>query len=209
MHISAYKSCLDFYSTYSKYLPEDYSVVEVGSQNVNGSLREIFKNHNYTGLDFATGRGVDIVILDPYKFPLPNETADVVICSSCLEHSEMFWLTYLEMLRILKPHGLLYINAPSNGAYHLYPVDCWRFFPDAGDALISWAKYNGLNPILLESYMTPPDNDIWKDFVAIFCKNNAYKEQYVSRVLDTKTNFFNGKTNKSNLILNQKDYISQ
>ena len=30
---------------------------------------------------------------------------------------------------------LFYLNAPSNGEFHRYPVDCWRFYPDAGGAL--------------------------------------------------------------------------
>ena len=31
---------------------------------------------------------------------------------------------------MLRPAGLFYLNAPSNGDFHRYPVDCWRIMPD-------------------------------------------------------------------------------
>jgi hypothetical protein len=39
--------------------------------------------------------------------PLKNDFADVIVSSSCFEHSEFFWLLFNESLRILKPNGLL------------------------------------------------------------------------------------------------------
>ena len=58
-----------------------------------------------------------------------------------------------EALRVLKPTGLLYINAPSNGAYHRYPVDCWRFYPDSGVALQNWGNRSGYECALLEFFI--------------------------------------------------------
>src|SRR5579871_6551941 len=72
-------------------------VVEIGSQDVNGSLRSTCPSaFEYLGLDFAAGKGVDVVLQDPYELPLEAESADIVLSSSCLEHAEMFWLVYLE-----------------------------------------------------------------------------------------------------------------
>jgi SAM-dependent methyltransferase len=208
MHKSAYKSCVDFHKTYSDYFPQDCHVVEIGSQNVNGSLRPIFSQNRYTGVDFAQGNGVDIVLTDPYKFPIPDESVDVVVSSSCFEHSEMFWITFLEAMRILKPTGLFYMNAPANwGAYHLYPVDCWRFLPDSGNALVSWAKRNGINAMLLESYLTHPDEDVWVDFIAVFLKEASHNQIYPFRILDSKTDFFNGHKNDLSSILNFVEYL--
>jgi hypothetical protein len=36
---------------------------------------------------------------------------------------------------VLRPGGLLYVNAPSGGEYHAWPVDCYRFYDDAWGAL--------------------------------------------------------------------------
>ena len=137
MHVSAKKNGELFFETYVKSL-NSVTIVDVGSMDVNGSLKEVIpKNSKYIGVDFAEGKGVDKVLKDPYNLPFENNSVDVVVSSSCLEHSELFWLSFIEIIRILKPNGLFYLNAPSNGAFHRYPVDCWRFYPDSGKALVN------------------------------------------------------------------------
>lgn len=168
-------------------------IVEIGSQDVNGSLREIAPPAcEYVGVDFVAGKGVDVVLSDPYSLPLESGSADIVLSSSCFEHSEMFWLVHLEILRILKPKGLFYLNVPSNGAFHRYPVDCWRFYPDSGRALVSWARRNGIGAALLESYVSAQIGDIWNDFVAVFVKDEKYAAEFPHRILDRKSDFQNG-----------------
>lgn len=168
MHPSAMQGAKDFFNKFSNEFVEP-TIVEIGSQNVNGSIREAAPPCKYIGLDFEKANGVDIVLEDPYHLPLPNQYADMVVTSSCFEHSEMFWLTFLEGVRILKTNGLFYINAPSAGDYHAYPVDCWRFYPDAAGALKTWAKHNKYD--LTVEYSTVLDSQ-WKDFVVVYRKNS-------------------------------------
>lgn len=185
------------------YLKRDnLIVVEIGSQDVNGSLRSVFRNHNYIGVDFAVGNGVDIVLSDPYSIPLGDESVDVVITSSCLEHSEFFWLMFNEMLRILKPNGLLYINAPSNGEYHRWPVDCWRFYPDSGVALEKWGKRSGYNVVLLESFTGVQEEDMWNDFISVFVKDETNTSDYPDRMHSRITTFTNCRTYGNDAIIN-------
>jgi SAM-dependent methyltransferase len=196
MHPTAMSNCKIFFDTYSDYFSKNKltKVVEIGSQDVNGSLRLVCPSEfQYTGVDFVPGKGVDIVLSDPYSLPFDNESADIVLSSSCFEHSEMFWVVFLEIMRVLKPSGLFYLNAPSNGAFHRYPVDCWRFYPDSGDALISWAKRNGINAVLLESYISNQRMDGWNDFVGVFLKNKQFLKMYDRRILDHFNDFKNGK----------------
>jgi SAM-dependent methyltransferase len=115
-----------------------------------------------------------------------------MLSSSCFEHSEMFWLLYLEIMRTLKPGGLFYLNVPSNGEFHRWPVDCWRFYPDSGRALITWAKRNGMKAELLESYTSTQIGDQWNDFVAVFVKDGDKAALFPRRILDTKTDYANG-----------------
>ena len=149
-------NAMAFFDTYLKSDHPGYFLIEIGSQivpNVTTSLREICPaNAEFVGVDYAKGKGVDVVLTDPYTLPFEDNSVDVCMSSSVFEHSEMFWLLFLETLRILKPGGLLYINVPSNGHFHRYPVDCWRFYPDSGTALVNWARRSGLNTILLESF---------------------------------------------------------
>ena len=167
MHPSAMQTAKDFYAKFSSEFVEP-TIVEIGSQNVNGSIREVAPPSKYVGLDFQEAKGVDIVLQDAYSFPLPDNYADIVVTSSCFEHSEMFWLTFLEGVRILKPRGLFYINAPSTGDYHPYPVDCWRFYPDADKALLTWAKRNGYD--LTVEYKATLEGT-WGDFIVVYRKN--------------------------------------
>ena len=199
MHNTA-KTIADlFFQTYTTDQIDNPTVVDIGSQNINGSLKEICpKNMKYIGVDFAPGVGVDIVMEDPYKVPFGDGQIDYCICSSVFEHSEMFWLLFVELLRILKPHGLLYLNVPSNGHFHRYPVDCWRFYPDSGNALVNWAKRCGLKPILLESFISlqqAPHK--WNDFVSVFLKDDAYTRKYPNRITDQYDAFYNALTIES------------
>jgi SAM-dependent methyltransferase len=195
MHHTAMMNCRRFFDRYGESVPmkDGVTVVDIGAQDVNGSLREVTPGHfTYIGVDMVTGKGVDIVLDDPYSLPLESESADIVLCSSCFEHSEMFWLLFLEIMRVLKPTGLFYMNAPSNGAFHRYPVDCWRFYPDTGNALVTWARRNGINASLLESYTSRQDQDHWNDFVAVFLKDKTHASLYQDRVTSTFCNFDNG-----------------
>jgi SAM-dependent methyltransferase len=151
------------------------------------------------------GNGVDIVIRDPYRMPFPDVSTDVVVSSSCFEHSEFFWLTFLEVMRILKDDGIFYLNAPSNGVFHRYPVDCWRFYPDSGHAMVAWGKYNGYDPILLESFIGQRSTEgIWNDFVAVFLKNARFSGKYPGRIIHSLTDFCNGYSSERPGILNGK-----
>jgi len=121
---------------------EALRILDVGSQDVNGSYRPIFDGEAWTyhGLDMAPGPNVDIPLAGPYDWSrIPTSAYDVVVTGQALEHVEYFWITILEMARVLRPGGLLCAIAPSGGFEHRYPVDCWRYYPDGFRALARWA----------------------------------------------------------------------
>ena len=193
MHPSSLHHAEVFHNTYLSTSRKPRKIVEIGSQDVNGSLKSVFhKKHDYVGLDFVEGKGVDLVIDDPYSLPLQSGSADVVLCSSVFEHSSMFWLLFEECMRVLKLGGLLYLNVPSNGMVHRYPVDAWRFFPDAGLALEEWSARQHLQGVLLESFVggrfgEGPEGQ-WCDFVSVFVKGESHKRKYSRRMVDSLTN---------------------
>ena len=89
-------------------------MLDIGAQDVNGSLRPLVpEGCRYIGLDFEAGPGVDLVLDDPYRLPFDAGSVDTVVSSSCFEHVEFFWLMFNEVLRVLKPNGLFYLNVPS------------------------------------------------------------------------------------------------
>ncbi len=195
MHPTALMNCKNFFDCYGKYyaLNGQVKVLDIGSQDVNGSLRSVTpQKFEYVGVDFVAGKGVDIILDDPYSLPFEDESADIILSSSCFEHSEMFWVVFLEIMRVLKPRGLFFLSVPSNGIFHRYPVDCWRFYPDSGNALVTWANRNSMNITLLESYISGQMNDIWNDSVAIYLKDKSFANQFTDRVTNNFKDFNNG-----------------
>jgi len=166
-------------------------VLELGSLNINGSLRDFATPATeYMGVDLVPGKSVDRVISDPYKLGFPEGSFDAVVSSSCFEHDKFFWLSFLEICRVIKENGVVYINAPSNGPYHTYPIDCWRFYPDAALALAQWAGYNGVKMTLIESFIVQGKNVHWNDCVMIFKKgeHHDYAGPYLSNYYSTINN---------------------
>lgn len=206
MHPTALSNGKLFFDTYVAPLGA-VRVVEVGSQDVNGSLRQVAPpDVRYLGIDFAEGKGVDVVITDPYALPFDDGSIDVIVSSSCFEHSEMFWLVFLEIMRVLRPGGLFYLNVPSNGSFHRYPVDCWRFYPDCGGALVAWAERNGQSAALLESYTSEQRDEMWNDFVAVFVRDARRAGEHPRRITDGFTDFRNGKRLGLSVFLQPAEY---
>lgn len=185
MHKTALEHAKLFFDTYSSD-PTGRKIVEIGSQDVNGSLRGFAGAGNeYLGVDFVAGRGVDVILTDPYVLPFEDDSFDVCVTSSCFEHSEFFWVLFLEIVRIVRPGGLVYINVPSNGFVHQWPVDAWRFYPDSGQALQNWARRNGMDVALLESFIGRQRTSLWNDFVGVFVKNAAEASRWPRRMVES------------------------
>lgn len=172
MHDSAYRIGELVMQTYCD-LP-NARILEIGSMDVNGSLRDAAApTTRYVGLDLEAGKGVDVVIQPGEELPFDDNSFDLIMASSAFEHDPRFWETFGEMCRVAQPGGHIYVNVPSNGGVHRYPLDCWRFYPDAGIALVSYAEAQGIDIQLVESFVGRKSSDAWdgwNDFVAIFRK---------------------------------------
>ena len=210
MHPSALESFKKFISIYLKFV-ENPNIVEIGSfvKNDHNELKSsilrssVDTKFKYTGLDIVDGPNVDLLLKDPYKISLPDNSVDVVVSISTFEHTEFFWLVYLEILRILKPGGLFFLNVPSNGMYHRQETDNWRFYPDSIIALEKWGIRNNFNPKVLEHFTTDhKGRDIWCDYVSVTIKDAKFCDKFPNRIVDEINNFRNGRTNKSDKILN-------
>jgi SAM-dependent methyltransferase len=68
---------------------------------------------------------------DVTNLKLNTNKYDYVICDQVLEHVENPFLAISEMNRVLKPNGLLILTTCFMNFYHKYPIDYWRFSPDA------------------------------------------------------------------------------
>lgn len=108
------------------------NVIEVGSMDVNGSVRPLFESYKpkrYLGVDISPGPGVDVVcnaekLLDVFE---PN-SFDLVISTEMLEHVRDWQKVISNLKALAAPGGIIYISTRSRGfAYHAYPYDFWRY----------------------------------------------------------------------------------
>lgn len=162
MHASSMENmrrCLDMHP-----LPDRCKVIDLGAMNVNGSYKQLLAaDVDYVGIDLEPGNNVDVVLSDVYHLPFDDNSVDVVLSGQMLEHCAHFWRVFSEIHRVLKPDGLAFLIAPSSGPVHRYPVDCYRFYPDAYQALADWS---GLR--LVQSWTD--ERGPWRDLVGIFQK---------------------------------------
>lgn len=108
-------------------LPLEGKVLEVGSLNVNGSLREVLPITH--GIDIREGKDVDEVLdacnlIERYG----HESWDHVVTSSCFEHVELWSLALRNAWGVLKIGGKFLFEVPTKDkGYHSHPHDYWRW----------------------------------------------------------------------------------
>ena len=110
----------------------DKRVIEVGSYNVNGSLRPLVNAlgpRDYIGVDIMEGPGVDIIC---DAADLSNRFAagsfDFVIATEMIEHVKDWRVIIHNLKNLCKAGGGILITTRSRGfLYHGYPDDYWRY----------------------------------------------------------------------------------
>lgn len=117
----------------TKYQIDPTIVLDVGSRNINGSVRSLFPSTQYIGIDMLPGPEVDKVMRgDEIHTIWTASPVDLVICMNTLEHDDHFWETLRQMKSILKPGGYMIICTPTFGfPIHRHPKDYWRMGEDA------------------------------------------------------------------------------
>lgn len=92
----------------------DCSVLEIGSLDINGSVRSFFQNCRYVGLDVASGPGVDVVC-QGQDYDAPDNSFDTVVSCEVMEHNPHWQATFLNMIRVCKPGGFILMTCATVG----------------------------------------------------------------------------------------------
>lgn len=108
-----------FFEQVMRLFPETFGtakrVLEVGSQDINGSIRDFFKPcTDYIGLDIGMAKGVDWTIPGELV-ELPDGWADVSISTECFEHTANWPRILINMIRITKENGLIILTMAGDG----------------------------------------------------------------------------------------------
>lgn len=88
--------------------------LEVGSLDINGSARQFFEACDYIGIDVMHGKGVDVAAKGQ-DFPSPANAFDTVISCECMEHNPDYEKTWLNMIRVMRPDGLMIMTCATLG----------------------------------------------------------------------------------------------
>jgi len=107
MHAEAFA----FVKQFSNEYPID--VIEIGSRNINGTVRGLFPNARWTGLDLHPGPDVDVVC-DMLDYT-PPDSVDLIICCEVLEHAEQWKQMVSRAADWLKPGGRMIITCAGPG----------------------------------------------------------------------------------------------
>ena len=87
------------------------SILEIGSYNVNGTIRDIFVNQRYVGVDVKNGPGVDIVY-DGLNLDI-QEKFDLSISCECFEHNPYYLENFKKMIELTKNDGVVVFTCAS------------------------------------------------------------------------------------------------
>lgn len=141
MHWQAFQfiSSCKHYLGYNTF--DGYDILEVGSHNVNGGIRELFVPGRYVGLDLSEGPGVDVVTSGhEYR---DSEQFDLTISCECFEHNPYYIETFKNMVSLTKDSGVVLITCaskgrPEHGTTRTNPSD------SPGTSAINWDYYKNL-----------------------------------------------------------------
>lgn len=150
-----------------RFNKEGMDILEVGSREVQDSIRSLFSKANYTGFDLYAGANVDVVgdahkLSDYFK---ENQKFDLIVSLYVFEHLAMPWVVAEEMMKMLKPGGSIFVIAPFAFAAHERPWDFFRFseqglkmlFPE--DVGMECIDYGMTNLILGENLPVEEEGD--------------------------------------------------
>ena len=117
-------------------------ILEIGSYDVNGSVRQFFPYAEYIGVDLIGGPGVDL-ICEGDKIPHEDHIYDISISCECFEHNPAWAETFGNMYRMTKEGGLVIFTCATTGrAEH----GTTRTSPKAspGTQALNWDYYRNL-----------------------------------------------------------------
>lgn len=107
----------EFVKSVKNLLPDYFyqkNVLEFGSLNLNGSVREFFSDCCYIGVDLGKGKDVDVVSI-AHEYSMPDQSFDVVLSCEMFEHDPYWTKSFSNMVRLCKSNGLIFFTCATIG----------------------------------------------------------------------------------------------
>lgn len=117
-----------FFETVRLRFPHMFSgvrVLDIGSFNINGTVRDFFTDSEYVGVDLEEGPGVDVVG-QGQELDYPDNSFDTVVSAECFEHNPYWLETFVNMHRMSKELVVFTcatLGRPEHGTSRTSPSD--------------------------------------------------------------------------------------
>lgn len=155
----SHKEQQDFVLSVKNKFPSFFNkkrVLEVGSWNVNGTVRDFFTNCDYVGIDLAEGKDVDVVCAGHvYKNEIPF---DVAISCECFEHNKYWLETFVNMISHVNKDGLIVMTCATTGRLERGTSTC---APECSMSMGEFGDY--YKNLTEEDFTNSLDMDFWFD----------------------------------------------
>ncbi len=164
MHIEARNFIFRAKERFPEYFTEK-CVLEVGSLNINGSPRDLFKDCEYIGVDKLAGKDVDVVGA-LHQCDFGDKSFDVIISTEALEHDEYLDLTVETMINHISATGIIIITTANiNRKPHLENINSNGYYKNiTRDMVGAWIEKYQLHGFIEE-------DSAHKDIRIIFSKD--------------------------------------
>jgi SAM-dependent methyltransferase len=133
-----HENALLLFEKYAKsFFQDGQRVLEIGPDVIPTSHQQLFKDISlqWDTADLFDRPDVTYKFDDEYSCPIPDNSYDITLSSSVIEHVRKPWRWISELARITRPGGLVITVNPVSWDFHEAPVDCWRIYPDGMRAL--------------------------------------------------------------------------
>lgn len=128
---------------YAKDLFPEYfnnvSVIEMGSLNINGTVRDFFNATKYVGVDLSEGPGVDLVC-PAQEVGFQDGSFDVAVSAECFEHNP-YWAETFDNMHRLASKFVIFTCASDGREEH----GTRRSHPSTSPFTLDWDYYRNLN----------------------------------------------------------------
>jgi ubiquinone/menaquinone biosynthesis C-methylase UbiE len=132
----------DFFQGVKNKKPEAFTgveVLEVGSLNINGTVRDFFDSTQYIGADVAEGRDVDVVC-NGENLDYPDNSFDVAVSAECFEHNPEWVATFRNMWRMSKKYVMMTCASEGRAEHGTTRSD-----PGSSPLTLGWDYYRNLS----------------------------------------------------------------
>jgi SAM-dependent methyltransferase len=156
---------LKFVRNFSEYFVQDknLNILELGSYNYNGTIKNFFPNCKYIGVDIVEGPNVDLVY-NGKDLNFKQNQFDISISCECFEHNPFWQKNFIDLISFTKPGGFVLITCatlgrPEHGTFR-------SDLDSSPGSMQKWNFYKNLSKkdfekLKLNNYFS--DYGIWED----------------------------------------------